>query len=385
MTSRHPTVVEVVGSLAVGGAERVALEVAAGLADRGWDARLLIAGPADPDGAFERSIADEARARGVPVDHVPFRGATHPASARALASWLRRHRPGVVHVHNRPQDWQVAAVCKALRVPVIYTVHLPYTFDRRRDQLLYTALGRAVPAVVCVSRAVANHVRDSERIPPDKLRVIYNGIRMDVFRPPAAADRAAARAALGWGDGDFGWITAARLHSQKGHRFLLDAIARLPADSRARFALAGDGPLQAELEARAARLGIGDRVQFLGARRDVPALLGAADGYACTSMQEGHPLSLLEAMAVELPVVAPRLPSIEEIAMDGTPVLFGPRIDGWAEAHDPDAIAAALLQVERDAAEARRRARAARAHIAERYSREAMIGGHAALYERVAR
>jgi len=378
-------IVEVVGSLAVGGAERVALEVAAGLADRGLRTEMLVAGPEDPDTPFQRSIAAEAEKRGVPVDHVLFTRLLDPASTRRLAGWLRANDVGVVHVHNRPQDWQVVAVCRALRIPVLYTVHLPYTFERLRQRLLYIALGRSVSTVVCVSRAVANQVRELELVPEKKLHVIYNGIRMDLFSPPTAAERARVRAELGWGDGDFGWIMAARLHDQKGHTYLLRAIARLPDESRARFALAGEGPLEAELKAEASELGLGNRVQFLGPRRDVPALLGAADGYACSSMQEGHPLSLLEAMSVELPVVAPRLPSIEEIAMQGTPVFYGPSIEGWAQSHDPSAMADAFLEVERDADRVRERARAARSHIADTYSLDAMLDHHEEVYSSLMR
>jgi glycosyltransferase involved in cell wall biosynthesis len=383
MTDRK--VVEVVGSLAVGGAERVALEVAAGLASRGWRTEMLIAGPEDPNTQFQKSIAVEAEKRGVPVHHVPFTSLRDLGSLRRLGRWLRDSRVGLVHVHNRPQDWQVVALCRALRIPVLYTVHLPYTFDRLRQRVLYVAIGRAVPTVVCVSKAVARQVRELELVPEKKLRVIYNGIRMDVFTPPSAEARARTRAELGWTDADFGWVMAARLHEQKGHQYLLDAIARLPADSRARFALAGEGPLEAQLKEQAARLNLGDRVKFLGPRRDVPALLGAADGYACSSMQEGHPLSLLEAMAVEIPVVAPRLPSIEEIAMDGTPVFYGASITGWATSHDPAAMAEAFLHVERDPAAAKARARAARAHVAQKYSLDAMLGDHEAVYRAILR
>lgn len=373
-------VVEVVGSLAVGGAERVALEVAAGLAGRGWRTEMLIAGPEDPDTKFQKSIVSEAEKRGVPVHHVPFTKLTDASSTRRLARWLRENDVGVVHVHNRPQDWQVVAICRALRIPVFYTVHLPYTFDNLRSRMLYVALGRSVKKVVCVSKAVADQVAQSELVPADRLHVIYNGIRMDVFVPPTPEDRAAGRRELGWGDDDFGWIMAARLHPQKGHCHLLDAIAKLPAGSKSKFALAGDGPLEDELHAQTKRLGIEDRVNWLGPRRDVPRLLGAADGYACSSMQEGHPLSLLEAMAVELPVVAPRLPSIVEIAMDGTPVFYGPDIEGWAETHDPQQMADAFVSVEKNAAAVKEKAKAARGHIAEQYSLDAMLTKHEQVY-----
>src|SRR6185503_332310 len=121
----------------------------------------------------------------------------------------------------------------------------------------------------------------------------------DRFRPAEPAARARKRAELGWADGDFVWICAARLVPVKGHRFVLEAMACPEIPSRARLALAGDGPLAAELGAQAASLGLGDRVIFLGGRKDVPELLGAADGFLSGSLSEGHPLSLLEAMAAE--------------------------------------------------------------------------------------
>lgn len=376
-------VLEVVGSLAIGGAERVAIEVAAGLRERGWETELLCATPGNgaPRGEFDRSVEEEARLRGVAVHHVPFSSVLQAEPRRRMAGFLRERRPDVVHVHNRPQDWQLVALCTALRIPVLYTVHLTYAYPRLRHRALYGACGLVVPEVVCVSRAVAESTIRDEWLRRDKARVIYNGIRMDLFRPPGPEERAGARRALGWSDEDFVWICAARLMEQKGHRFLVDAMARLPPESRARLALAGDGVLREQLEAQAARLGIARRIQFLGARRDVPALLGAADGFATASLQEGHPLALLEAMAEALPVVAPRLPSVTEIATEGVPLFYGPPKSGCAGSHDPGEIAAALLEVERDRDRHRKLARAARDHVASRYSRDAMIDAHAAIYE----
>jgi glycosyltransferase involved in cell wall biosynthesis len=203
--------------------------------------------------------------------------------------------------------------------------------------------------------------------------------------PPVAGDaaRERLRAEMGFGAGDFGWVCCARLADLKGQGFLLEAMAALPARSRSRLALAGDGPLEAALKAQAAQLGVGERVRFLGSRRDVPALLAAADGYACASQVEGHPLSLLEAMATTRPVVAPRLPAIREIAMEGAPLLYGPTLDGKAETHDPAEIAAALMQVE-DAPEVyAAHARASREHVARAYSRDAMLDQHEDVYRTI--
>ncbi len=379
-----PKIVEVVGSLAVGGAERVALEVAAGVQKLGFRSEVVCAGAvSEPQTAFERGLRAEAESRGVKVSYVVFESFFDRAAQRRFSALLEERGADLVHVHNRPQDWQTVALCQLLGIPVLYTVHLTYSPGTWKQQALYVACGRSVPKVVCVSKAVARYAADYEKVPANKLQVIYNGIRMDVYEPVSEEARRAKRAEMVWGDDDFVFFCAARLSDQKGYSFLIDGFSLLPAGSGAKLAIAGEGPKKADLEAQIARLGLRERVKLLGARRDIPMLLGAADAYATSSLQEGHPLSLLEAMAVELPVVAPRLPSIEEIAMDGTPLLYGPKKDGSPSSHDPKHIAPALLEAMRCAPELREKAKKARAAVAVRYSLEAMNQQHADLYRSV--
>ena len=370
-------VLQVVGSLAIGGAERVALAIAVGLRARGDEASILVAGRASSVGAYEDSLVAEAERRGVAIDRVDFAGVRDRGSRTRLAAFLRQGRFDVVHAHNRPQDWQLVALCRVLGIPVVYTVHSS-TLLTRRQRALYALVARAVPKVVCVSRSVARHVETHEHVPARRIQVIYNGIDPDRFRPSEPAARAQKRAELGWADADSVWICAARLVPVKGHRFMLEAMARPEVPPRSRLALAGDGPLAGELAAQAASLGLGGRVIFLGGRKDVPELLGAADGFLSASLSEGHPLSLLEAMAAELPVVAPRLPSVLEIATTGAPVLYGPDLEATVAGHDPAAIASALRAVGEE--DARRAARASRAHVAKSFSIAAMMDAHQALY-----
>jgi glycosyltransferase involved in cell wall biosynthesis len=379
-------VVEVVASLSLGGAERVALEVAGGLRVRGLHADLLCAGPgaALPPSDYERSVEDEARRRGVTVHRVPSAGLSARAARRRFGAWLEARAYDVVHVHNRPQDWQMAILGRLSGWRVVYSVHLAYE-PTWRHGLLYAVSSRAARAVVCVSQAVAAHVRAHEHVPPGRQRVIYNGVDTGLFAPLAPDERAHTRSALGWRDGEFVWLCAARLSPQKGHEHLIAALEALPPSPRRRLVLAGDGPLRADLEARVRRAGLSDGVAFLGARRDVPVLLGAADGYACASLQEGHPLALLEAMAAGLPVVAPRLPVIVETASVDGPVLYGPALPAAARGHDPAALAAAMKDVEERAREHQVRARRLRDEVARRFSLDAMIDAHADLYASLAR
>lgn len=377
-------ILEVVGSLAIGGAERVAVEIAAGLPKPEFQAEILCLSPdAEAGTTYERTIESEANARGVPVSRLAFPSPFDGPARRKLAAFLAGRRWDLVHVHSRPLDWQVAVLARLLGVPAIFTLHLPYDSPRRRQRLLRATAARAARAVVCVSRTVAEHAIPVEHIGREKIHVIYNGIRTDVFRPAPPGERAAKRRELGLADSDVGWLCAARMSEQKAHHFLIDAMARLPRQARSRLLLAGDGTLRPALEEQAKRLGLGPRVVFLGARNDVPALLGAVDGYVCSSLQEGHPLSILEAMAVGLPVVAPRIGAIVEIELPGNPLFFGPAITGWARQHDPAEIAATLMAAERNLPDHAARALALRSEIALRYAPEAMLRAHADLYRRV--
>jgi len=258
-------VVQVVGSLTLGGAERVALELAGGLAGAGagWAPEILCAGPsvsaASPGASeFDRSIDAEAAQRGVPVHRIPFGGPFDRAGRRALMEFLRSGpRPLAVHIHNRPQDWQIVPLCRLARVPVVFTVHSPYPLSNWRQRLLRVVTARLCPKVICVSRAVADHMRKSEMIPDSRIEVIYNGIRADLFAAPDEATRSAKREEMGWAAGEFIWIAAARLSEHKGLEYAIEAVARLGPGSRARLVVAGDGPERKKLQETAARANLG--------------------------------------------------------------------------------------------------------------------------------
>ena len=175
--------------------------------------------------------------------------------------------------------------------------------------------------VICESRSLRDLLlgqRALLRLKPRRLVVVPNGVdlrRLDPDRP----GRAAARAALGVGPDVFAVGTVARVAPEKNLGQLL-AAAHLfaeahPADAAQRqILIAGpDRGERARLEAEAARLGIGERIRFLGPRTDVPAVLGALDVYVLTSLFEGVPFSLLEAMAMGLPVVTTPIPAVGEV------------------------------------------------------------------------
>lgn len=175
------------------------------------------------------------------------------------------------------------------------------------------------------------------------LEVLPHGIDLDALAT-AVGDRAATRAELGLGAENVAVLNVAHLRAEKGLDVLLEATATLLRERPEVVVLsAGHGPLLDELRAQHARLGLGDRMRFLGYRPDVPRLLAAADVFCLSSRQEGLPLAYMEASAVGLPTVATTVGGLPEQVRDD--------VDGLLVApDDPGALAAALSRVVGDAA-----------------------------------
>ena len=143
--------------------------------------------------------------------------------------------------------------------------------------------------------------------------MIPNGIALHPYRSPKE-DRETSRRGLGIEPDEFAFLCAARFSPQKDHRTLLEAFSQGPGlRARTRLLLAGDGKLMAQTEKLAARLGLRDRVTFLGRRPDIPNVLGAADAVVLSSQWEGNPLSVMEAMTAGKPVVATSVGAVPEL------------------------------------------------------------------------
>jgi len=185
-----------------------------------------------------------------------------------------------------------------------------------------------------------------------------------------------AGAAAEWPSPGLRLLSVGRLHPQKGHRVLLDAIARArSAGATLSLLVAGEGAERGALEAQAAGLGLQGHVRLAG-RREVRPLLAAADVFVFPSLYEAAGIALLEAMACALPVVASRTGGIPEVVEDGVSgILVAPG--------DADDLARALAALERDPERRRRLGLAARAR-AEAFDVSATVRALEGLYEEVA-
>jgi glycosyltransferase involved in cell wall biosynthesis len=327
----------------------------------------------DAVGELGRQLQKE----GVPVICLDRRPGRDWGVAGRLARAARAQRIEVLHAHQyTPFFYAALAKVLAGTAPrLILTEHGRHDPDpikplrRAVNRLVLDPLADAVTAVSAFS---ADRLRKVDGFAGRRLLVIENGI--DLARYDPVSDRAGLRRRLGLAPERRYVVHVARCHPVKDQATLLDAFCEV-ASARAEvdLLLAGDGPLRPELEAQAGRLGIAGRVQFLGVRRDVPDLLRAADVFVLTSRSEAASLTLLEAMAVGLPVVVTNVGGNPEMVRDGQEGLLVPR-------GDRPAIAAAVLRLLDEPAEAARLGRAGADRVRRVYRIERTVERYFDLY-----
>ncbi|MBY0230968.1 MAG: glycosyltransferase [Gemmataceae bacterium] len=368
-----PRVAFVLHLMQVAGAEVLVAEAIRRLAGR-IDACVLCLDGVGP-------LGEQLRAEGTPVVCLDRRSGRDWGLPFRMARELRSRRIDVVHAHQY--------------APFLYSA-LARVLCWMRPRLIFTEHGRHYPDVVSAPRRVANrlvlrHLADDvnaccafsaravervEGFAPTRVSVLENGIEVGRYGP--AADRDGLRRRLGLDPSRRYVGCVARFHPVKDHAMLVRAFAAAaPRHPEAELLLAGDGPLRGELEAQAAALGIAGRVRFLGVRRDVPDLLAACDVFALTSVSEAASLTVLEAMATGLPVVATAVGGNPEMVRDGAEGLLVPR-------GDDRACAAALSRLLGEPGLARRLGEAGRRRVEERYRLESTIEGYHRLYRKLA-
>jgi glycosyltransferase involved in cell wall biosynthesis len=348
-----------------GGTEEAALQVMATLDRTRWAPTLLF----HPGPGISR-LGERAAQLGIPALVAPRveRGA-RLAGVNRLRRLFRRERPHIVHAHL---SWPFACKHGVLaawlsRVPAIVgtaQLFLPPDGSAQPRWVLH-----AYRRIIAVSEEVRRRYARELGVPDRRLSVVPNAIRL----PPAEPRLLDLRSMLLDGRPDFLVLTPARLHPQKGHAFLIAAAAQVP---EATFVFAGDGPLRQSLETQAREQGVAERCLFLGERDDVPRLLATADVVVLPSLFEGLPVSVLEAMAAERPVIATAIGGTDEaVTNEVSGLLVPPR--------DPGALAAAIRRLQGDPALGRRLAAAGRSRVEQSFSADATASEIMRIYDEV--
>lgn len=369
-TQAKPGVLWLIKGLGPGGAEQLLL-LAARVVDRErFTYRLAYVRP------DKTHLVPEFEALGLAPERLG-------AGRRGRLAWLtdlRRLMAGadIVHAHS-PVLASVARLLaltlpRSRRPAVVVTEHNEWSSHRLPTRLLN---GLTTP-LDAHHWAVSDQVRDTMwRSRRRGYEVLIHGI--DTEAVPASADaRARLRAELGVADDEVLSLTVANLRRNKDYPNLLRAARRaVEAEPRLRFAAVGQGPLADEVAALHAELGLGDRFQLLGFRRDVHELMAAADIFTLGSAHEGLPVAVMEAFAAGLPVVATNVGGLPHQVRSGVEGLLVP-------SGDHVALAEALVQVARDADRRAAMARAARSRAAD-YDIRSAVTAQEAVYERLSR
>jgi len=294
---------------------------------------------------------------------------------------VRKLRPAILHTYNLSAlEYNFSGALAGIPVR-IHAEHGRDASDPHglnpKHNFLRRRLAPFIDCYVPVSEDLRRWLDETVRVPAAKTRFIRNGVDTERF---AAA---AANATSPWGADDIVIGTVARIQDVKNHRGLVQAFARLrelvpDQRERLRLSIVGDGPLMGALRAQVAELGLQDVVWLPGARDDVAALLHGFSLFTLPSLAEGTPVSMLEAMACGLPVVASNVGGIPEVVFDGVQGSLVPP-------QDTEALAAALAAYVRDPALGRRRGEAARARVEDAFSMRAMLAEYGALYDRLCR
>jgi glycosyltransferase involved in cell wall biosynthesis len=304
-------VLHVIDSLHLGGAQEVVLNLATCGSSRFRHEVATLHG---------RGIYwDRLREAGVPV-HSLSPHKYFPLYLATLPWLIARTRPDILHCHLIPSNILAKPLGALLGVPLIINhdhTNDPHRIDNKGLLALDKTTNRLAHHIVAVAGACRDFLIEHEGVPPEKITLVPNAIDLRRFSP-GTVTRSASRAALGLtGEGPV-VAGVGRLNPQKNFSLFLEIAALLaPEFPEVRFLLAGEGPEESMLRAKVRELGLGDRVVFAGYVADTRRVYVAADVLLMPSRFEGLPMTLLEAMAMGLPVVASRLDGIAEVVEDG--------------------------------------------------------------------
>jgi glycosyltransferase involved in cell wall biosynthesis len=288
------------------------------------------------------TLGEQLRGEGFTVEVLNRRPGVDWGCSRRLREFLRQENVALVHAHQyTPFFYALAARFPFRRTPILFTEHGRHQPDypRPKRMLFNRLMLRRRDRLVGVGEAVRQALIHNEGFPARRVGLIYNGIDLEAFGQPCP-DRAALRRSLGLDAEDLVLFQVARLDYLKDHATAVRTVERVAAiRPNVRLVLVGEGPEQGKLEDLIREKRLEKHVLLLGLRKDVPRLLPAADLFLLTSVSEGIPLTVIEAMAARLPVVSTAVGGLAEVVVDGQTGLLAAAGDDAALAEKVLALA----------------------------------------------
>jgi glycosyltransferase involved in cell wall biosynthesis len=295
------------------------------------------------------ALHEEALRRGHESHLIATTWGMNPIIFPRLAALIRRIRPDVVHTHDVKAEFAGLLAARLLGIPLVGSYYGRLAMS---SKLLKAADLARFPAFRLFDRVLANSEAQRAEllhwgVRDERVVVVPSFVDTHTLRPPTAGDVAAARARLGIAPTQPVLATVAKLALNKGHRDMLHALAAIRAvepkvlylvPGEDQLVWRGEGGLRGDLERAAAALGVADNVRFLGYFPDLQTILNATDILVSPSLREGMQVSLVEAMAAGLPIVATAVGGTPDAVAHGETGLLVPPAQ-------PAALAGAVLEL----------------------------------------
>jgi glycosyltransferase involved in cell wall biosynthesis len=351
------------------GAERVIVTLSQTLKGMGHPATI---GVFHNDRSPHTEIAIEARAKNIPVQLFPCKGRLDWNTVRLLRDSLKEYRPDIVHAHGFKADIYGYLATRRSGAILVSTCHTWY--DNDLAVYWYGVLDRFVLRRFDMSVAVSNEVAQllrSSGVGESRIQIVGNGINVLQFacaRPALLQHLVASTAVVG---------LVGRLAPEKGIKYFLDAAAIvLRSVPEVVFVVVGDGPERKNLEAAVRSLGIENNVHFAGKLDDMAGVYASLDILVSSSLKEGLPMTILEALAAGRPVVATAVGAVPEVVLHERTGLLTPPADAGA-------LAVAILRLLGDCQLREKLAVQGRRLVEEQFSAEAMATQYVKVYDEV--
>ena len=367
MTHSKPLIVHIIDRLPPDGAERLLADVLKNRSDNYEFVVLCLV-----KGGL---LVNELEAMGVPVFILGRHGRYDISLLIRLILWLRQHRPLVVHTHLFTADSWGRLAAFIAHVPGIFsTVHSVNSWKSTVHKFVDRIFALFTTRVIACSEEVAQVLKNTDGISAGRVVTVANGVSLERILSihPINLQR------------EFGiepdvttLIIVGRLHEAKGHMDLLPVVARLAEQKlKLHLLVVGEGELEGQILSQISELGIENHVTLTGFRSDVLSLIAACDVVVMPSRWEGLPMALLEAMALEKPVVATKVGGIPNVVHDGENGLL-------VAAGNMTMLEEKLNLILQDKALSERLAEQAKATVLNHYSARTVSRRYEALYDEV--
>lgn len=355
-------VVHIVEDLKTGGLEKIIASIVTGLDKETFNLKVWCLSRGG-------DIYDQLKAKGVEIEMLDMRSAKNPLFLLSLCHKFKTNKIDIVHTHGYTATTigRLTAFLAGVKV-IIAHIHSTYYNYNKKQLLIEKIFSLFTKKIICCSKAVADFVREKEKIDQSKIQVIYNGIDVNKFKVVSQVKKQEnKRYTIG---------CVASLVEHKGHKYLLEAakevLDKLP--DKVRFMLVGDGILRQELEEQARSLGIAEHVSFMGNVINIEALVSTFDIAVLTSCErEGLGLALLEAMAGGIPVIGTNIGGIPEIIENKKNGLL-------VKPYDSKSIVQAIIMMCNDWDKTKIMGEKARLTVEKKFSKEIMLKAITKLY-----